>query len=247
MRRLLHGLIAMSLGLVLCFVCLLGIAYGRSQTIVNKSLSKNTSFYYNPLKVKETKQSEVSISITFLTSTDEQVLNDVYIEVLSTVRDHITCIRIPTNTSIEIPSSVYQKLTARYPKTPQYFSLAYLPQMMEDSDRYAYAQRILDSMLSMDSSCYVQIATDARSFQEYYREKEMQHEELSIEEREKWYEMNYNECKTNRSLEEWIEYSHTYWSVPTQQREEQEIQGVMHTDSFEIDRIQFLLDLKRFQ
>lgn len=247
MRRVLNWLLAFSV----CMVVLLGVllyrTYEKSQTTDTTLLNLNASLYQNPVQAKEGRLDDVSIQLIFYTSTDQETLQDVVIEVLHCKNEILTYLDVPIDTDIAVNSRLYQKLAAQYPEMPQYFRLDQLPKLFETKDCYAYAQLILDDMLSIDSSYYTVIAGEEKTFEEYRTALWKSYGDRSEKGIKELMKNEYPKIETNLSKKHKVSYAKYYAEVTDENLILGEVEGTRHTDSFEIDLVKFGVQMYRLQ
>ena len=247
MRRVLNWLLAFSVCMVVLIGVLLYRTYQKSLTTDTTLLELNTSLYQNPVQEKEGRLEDVSIQIIFYTSTDQETLQDVVIEVLHCKNRILTYLDVPTDTDIVVNSRLYQKLTAVYPEMPQYFRLDQLPKLFAEKDRYAYAQLILDDMLSIDSSYYTVISGEEKSFEEYRTALWSSYGDRSEKGIKELIKNEYSKIETNLSKKHKVNYAKYYAEVTDDKFILGEVEGTRHTDSFEIDLVKFGVQMYQLQ
>ena len=247
MRRVLNWLLVLSIGMVLLFGGLLYHTYQKSRITDTTLLELNAALYQNPVQEKEGRVDDVSIQIIFYTSIDQTTLQDVVIEILHCKDQKLTYLSVPTDTDIIVNSRLYQKLTALYPEMPQYFRLNQLPQLFDAKKRYGYAQLVLDSMLSIDSSYYTVIAGDESTYQEYREALWKQYEDRSKVGIEQLLKSEYPKTTSNLSKKNKVRYAKYYAEITEGNITLGEVYGTRHTDSFEIDVVKFGVQMYQLQ
>ena len=247
MRRVLNWLLVLSIGMGLIFGGLLYRTYQKSKTTDTTLLELNAALYQNPVEEKEGRVDDVSIQIIFYTSIDQTTLQDVVIEVLHCKDQKLTYLSVPTDTDIIVNSRLYQKLTALYPEMPQYFRLDQLPGLFDSEKRYAYAQLILDAMLSIDSSYYTVIAGDEATFEEYREALWKQYGDSSKAGIQQLLKNEYPKTTTNLSKKNKVRYAKYYAEITAENLTLGEAYGTRHTDSFEIDVVKFGVQMYQLQ
>lgn len=247
MRRVLNWLLVLSIGMVFLLGGLLYHSYEKSKITDTTLLEQNAALYQKPVREKEGRVDDVSIQIIFYTSIEQTTLEDVVIEILHCKDKKLTYLSVPTDTEISVNSRLYQKLAALDPEIPQYFRLNQLPRLFDAKKRYAYAQLILDDMLSMDSSYYTVVAGEESTFLEYREDLWKQYGDSSTEGIKQLLNSEYPKISTNLSRKNKLSYAQYYADITAENVTIAEVYGTRHTDSFEIDTVRFGVQMYQLQ
>lgn len=245
MKRVLNALLIFSFCMMLLLGILVYASYKKSQKTDTTLLEINASIYQKPIQIKKGRVEEDSKNLIFYVSSESLELLEVVLEILHGKTGELNYITIPVNTQMTVEAKLYQKLAAIYPEMPQYFQLSMLSNLFDDQKRYAYGQLILDDMLGMDTSYYTVITSDQEDFHSYI---EVVRQQYGCDTKEKictLIEAEYPNMTSNLSKKKKLEYAVSFAKVTTDTLTEEMAAGQAHTNSYEINKAEFLLQIAK--
>lgn len=235
MKRLLNIMLVISLVLFIGMGVAVFVVYQRSSKVDTSLLEMNTATNKGSLSTKKGRADHPSIHLIFYRQAGQEKLSDVVVELLDETKNTLTYMSIPLETEIELSPNLYQRLSVIFPEVPQYFKLKYFGELFDKKKEYAYAQLVLDEVLSIDSSYYSVIESTQETFKEYQQAVYASCRGANETQIKQVIETEYEHIKSNLSKKKKGTYADKYVMVPRNAITFTDVKGEWHTNSFQVD------------